>query len=151
MRILCRLVVFVGLLMPIAISMADVRISNMNDLNLGSWTGMSDLTTQDDVCVYNDAGPNYLMTAEGSGAGGSFLLQSGANNIAYSVDFKESGGSFTGLTATNSESFTGANQVSDTCGGSTNATVRITASNAALLAAASGSYSGTLYLQVDPN
>lgn len=138
-------------LFPTSSVHADVRISNMDNIGLGSWGGSGAVQSDDDVCIFNDGGPNYLVTASGSGGGGAFQLVSGGNNISYQMQFRGSSGGFTTLTANSSQGFSSANQVSDTCGGSTNATIRISVPESNLLAAAKGSYSGILSIQIDPN
>lgn len=154
-RIFIALYFVLGLLSPfgrassflsVLSAWADVRISNMNNIGLGSWDGSGDVTDEDGVCVFNDGGPNYLITASGSGGGGSFELSNGSESIDYEVRFKG-----TSISANNSHSFSGADEIDDSCGGGTNATVRITVPESELLDAHKGSYSGTLNLQVDPN
>jgi hypothetical protein len=129
---------------------ADVRITNMNNIGLGTWNGSGDMQSDDDVCVFNDAGPGYLITASGNG-GGSFHLSSGANTVSYDVQFKGSSGSFSTLSPNNSHPFSSADQLDEGCGGGSNATIRIRVPENSLLDAQKGSYSGTLNVQVDPN
>ena len=139
------------LLLRVAPVGADVRISNMNDLSLGSWSGSGDVEDSDSVCIYNNGGPNYLITASGSGTGGAFTLSSGGNTIAYTFQFQGSSGGYTTLSPNSGQGFSSADQVSDTCGGSTNASMRVRVTESSLMSAKKGSYSGTVNVQVDPN
>jgi len=132
-------------------SLADVRISNMNNIGLGSWSGSGDVSDEDGVCIFNDGGPNYLITASGTGSGGSFRLTDSGNEVEFNVRFKGSSGGFTSLSPNSSHSFSAADQSDSNCSGGTNATIEISVSESDLLAAHKGSYSGTLNLQVDPN
>jgi len=130
---------------------ADVRISNMDNLGLGSWDGSGDVNDEDNVCVFNDSGPGYLITASGSGGGGAYELSNGSEAIQYEVRFKGSSGSFTSIGANSSHSFSAADETDSSCGGGTNASIRVTVQESELLKAHKGSYSGSLNVQVDPN
>jgi len=123
----------------------------MNDLTLGSWPGSGDVEDTDNVCVFNDGGPNYLITASGSGGGGAFTLSSGGNSVAYVFQFQGSSGGFTTLSPNSSQGFSSADQLSSTCSGGTNASMRVRVTESTLLGAKKGSYSGTVNVQVDPS
>lgn len=127
---------------------ADVRISNMHNLNLGTYTGNGDLTAQDDICVYNSAGPNYDITV--TSINGTFEMSSGGSNLSYTVSFKENSGSFQSLSYNNPTQFSGADTSSNSCSGLTNATVQIKIVQSDLLSVRPGSYSGTIVLLVSP-
>jgi len=133
----------------VGLAIADVRISGFTDLNLGSWAGMGDLTDEMNLCVYNSDSlePNYNITASG---GGSFVLESGANQVAYVPAFKGSVGAYQDLTHGVAATFSEANHASDDCGGGTNANLRITVTEAALSAARAGSYSGVITVLLEP-
>lgn len=129
---------------------ADVRIVGVGDFSFGMWGGIGDLVNSDPVCVYNSASAAYTVTASGSGPGGDFTLVSGGNSLLYEVAFRGSAGGYVTLEANSPQSFSAANQVSNSCGGGTNADVRVTVSASNLQAASAGSYSGTLTVTVGP-
>jgi hypothetical protein len=129
-----------------------VQITSMRNFSFGSWSGSGDLHDSDQVCIYRSSGgTNYRITASGSGAGSSFRVANGGANIAYEVRWQPlPAGSLTSLTAASPTGFSGASN-SINCGGSTNALLDITITESALSAAASGSYSGTLSILLEPN
>lgn len=133
---------------------ALIKITGVADLALGTWAGSGAMTGNDDVCIYtNKAAGNYRVTATGSGGGGAFTITDGSNTIAYTAAWNDVSGTtgqaaLTSGTALNGQ--TGANTSSQTCGGSQNANFYISIAEAALLAAPSGAYSGTLTMVVEP-
>lgn len=141
---------------PLGASSQQAQITDMNDFPFGQYSGSGSLTQTDgDVCIYQTGGTgsNYRVTASGSGAGGSFQIQSGGDSVTYEVLWKDSqgtGGTFTNLTANSGANFTGADNASTNCGGSANAALRVYFSSGNLAGAVPGSYSGTLTISVEP-
>ena len=131
------------------VALADVQISALNDLSFGTWSGTGDMEQTDAVCVYNTVNANYKIT--GTAPGGIFRMANGGNNLNYEVRFQGSSGGFVQLTHGTSSSFTAANTSSWNCSGGTNATLKVTVTDGALSAAATGNYTGTLYLLLEPN
>jgi hypothetical protein len=144
--LVCGAVLFTS----VSYTSADVRISGVGDFSFGVWGGVADLVSSDPVCIYNSASAAYTITASGSGPGGNLSLASGGNSLGYDVAFRGSVGGYVTLTANSPQSFSAANQISNSCGGGTNADVRVTVSASNLLAATAGSYSGTLTVTVGP-
>ena len=135
---------------------AEVRISNLRDFTLGSWSGSGDLYDNDDICIYNSGGTGYRITATGSGSGQAFTLSTTGGAVEYEVRFKDqagSGGSYVQLTSgTQVSSFSGASSSSDCNSGvDLNANIKITVTATALGSAVPGSYSGTLTIVLAPN
>lgn len=128
---------------------ADVKISAINDISLGTYSGAGDLTGQDDVCVYNSASADYRITV--TATGGAYNVTSGINSIPFEVRFKESGGSFTQLSYGVAEPFSGANSLSNSCSGGTNATIQVKILQNDVLLVRPGSYTSTLTLLIEPN
>ena len=132
-----------------------VNISGLSTLNLPSFSGSGNSSTEDDVCVYNSNNADYSISASGSGTGGAFTLASGGSTVAYHPFFRDTvgSGSFVELQNVNQNyDFTDASTTSLTCAdsGGVNATVRIVANEADMLNANSGSYSGSVTLVVAP-
>lgn len=129
-------------------------ITGMASLNFGTWTGSGDLTQNENVCIYtNQATGLYTVTASGSGAASAFTLTDGGNTLAYTVYFNDVSGivgevQLNTTVANNTQ--TGANTASQTCGGGNNANYRVNIASAALAAAPSGIYTGTLTIVVEP-
>lgn len=129
-----------------------VQISNMNDFSFGTWSGSGQLQSTDNICIHDtQVNPRYGITASGSGAGSAFTIQSGANTIAYTAEWQGSVTAITTLIPAVKSQFQDANRVSATCGGGTNASLRITISQANLEAANAGTYTGTLTILLTRN
>ena len=142
--------------LPVVALSQQAQITDMDDFSFGQYSGSGSLTQTDgDVCIYQTGGTgtNYRVTASGTGAGGSFQIQSGGDSVTYEVLWKDSqgaGGSFTNLTANTGANFSGADNASTNCGGSANAALRVYFSSGNLAGAVPGSYSGTLTISVEP-
>lgn len=132
----------------------QMRLSNIADLPLGRWSGVGDLTRDDDLCVYMSPPGRYRVTATGSGTAGAFWLSNGNSVLPYAArwnDAKGPGGSLltAGVPLTNQS---GANSQRDDCSlGGLTANISITITTSALFAATAGRYSGTLTLLIGPD
>ncbi len=139
---------------------STVRISGLSDVAFGSISNFTvDAVSSQSICVYAKSPPNnnYRVTASGSGAGGAFLLSSGTATLPFEVQWSDSPGQSAGtqllanqpLTAQHSSSGTGS---VDDCskGPASTASLIIVLRSAAVSAASSGTYSGTLTLLVAP-
>lgn len=133
------------------------RIGGITDLTFGSYSGSGGLALDDDVCVWTNAtGGSYRITAKGSGASFAFLVAKvgdTSKTIAYAVNWNNTSGTSGNqpLTAnTTSSNISGANTVSTDCssGPSSTANFQVTFSAGNLLAASSGTYTGTLSLVI---
>jgi hypothetical protein len=128
-----------------------IMISNLGDINLGTYSGAGNLTGNDAFCVYRNGAGNYNITMNGDGATNAYTLSDGGTNtLAYSVDFNNGGvNAMTTLTALTAQ--TGADTVDTDCStGGDNVSVDVTVSNAALAAAPAGTYTGVLTMIVAP-
>lgn len=130
-----------------------VRITKMNDFIFGTWSGVGQLQSTDAICIYeSSARVTYGITASGSGIGGAFTVSNGTTPIAYSVEFTGSNPANTFITLNSTIKTTfGRSHANTTCSGGTNAQVRVTFTQANLLAGEAGSYSGVLTVRLDPS
>jgi hypothetical protein len=132
-----------------------VRVTAVDDLALGTWTGTGALETTDSVCIWTTTG-GYNVTATGDGGGGSaFQLSNGASGtLDYTVKWDDAPASSTLTTMTSgtalSGQVSGANTTDCNAGASLTATVGVEISESSLTAADSGSYSGVLTLVIAP-
>jgi hypothetical protein len=135
----------------IVISIPDqVRISELDPIDLGSFDGVNDLSGVDDLCVYrNNGGADYRVVASADGAGGAFTLTNGVDVLPYRVDWDDGGG-FVALSTGIAAAMTGANQLSIDCGGVNNAVVQVTVNGVDMSTAAPGVYASTLTLLIEP-
>ncbi len=128
------------------------RISNLNDLTFGTWSGTGDLVVADDVCVWVSGG-GYAVTAQGSGTANAFELTNGTTSINYSVKWDDVAGSTVGtplVTGTALPAQISSATSTDCTGGPLTATVEVKIAAADLGAAASGAYNGVLTLVIAP-
>lgn len=129
---------------------AEMKISGLNDIALtvqgdGSATGSST------ACIYRNGTGSYSVTATGSGAASTFSLTDGASGVMpYSVTFSDGTNTPTLTSNTAATNLSGANTLSATCNGGTNATVAVTVSALEFSSAPAGSYTGTLTLVIAP-
>lgn len=125
------------------------RISQLNDIPLGVWSGVGNLTGSDRLCIYRNSAGLYTIKATGSGAAGAFTLANGAATLPYTVTWNDGTGAVAMTTNVALANRANAWTAGDGCNGgaSNNATVAVTVTAASLAAAtATGSYSGVLTL-----
>lgn len=128
------------------------RISNMDDISLGSWDGTTDLAETEDVCVWSNTGA-YQITAEGDGAGNAFTLANGANTVAYTVQWDDAAtGSASGTALTSGTPLTtqSTSATSTTCGAGANSSLIVGVASSEFESVPAGTYTGTLTLVVAP-
>ncbi len=129
-----------------------VRVNNLNDIDLGTFTGAAgDLSGSDNFCIYRNGTGNYNITMTGSGTASAFTLTDGSNTLPYSVSFTN--GSANAITSGNSlAAQAGAFTANDNCnsGVNDNVSVSVTVANSDLSSVPAGSYSGTLTMVVAP-
>lgn len=125
------------------------RISQLNDIALGTWSGVGDMVGSDSLCIYRNAAGLYSITAGGNGAAGAFTLANGAATLPYTVTWNDGTGAAALTTGVTLANRTNVWTAGDGCAGGAgnNATVGVTVTAANLGAAtAVGAYSGVLTL-----
>lgn len=134
---------------------ALARITDLDDIDLGTWNGTTGLSAADNICVWSTT-RGYQITASGSGTAGAFTLTDGTDTIAYSVAWDDAAGAASGTALATGTALTAqaSGATSATCQGGTTptATVLVSVSQTDLEAATFNSavYSGTLTLVVAP-
>jgi hypothetical protein len=68
---------------------AQVQISGLSDLHLGSWSGVGDLEGVVDHCVLGPRGGRFAIEATGAGSGGAFVLESGPGSLPFQVTYDD--------------------------------------------------------------
>jgi|AntRauTorcE11898_2_1112593.scaffolds.fasta_scaffold26238_1 hypothetical protein len=127
-----------------------VRVSDLDDIDLGIFPGTGDLVGEDRICVYrNDPSTRYEVEAYGQGAASAFVLEQGTGSLPFEVEYDDGGG-YAPVSAGRSMRASGADTASTACGGMDNAGVRVRVRESDLLTADAGSYAGTLTLTVAP-
>ena len=146
--------VLFSLALPVSGSLAQgggnqVRITKLSDVAFGTIGNLGvDAVRSQSVCVYTD--DKYQITGIGSGPGGSFQLNSGAQVLPYEVQWASSAGQSSGTQLNPNVPRTGLNSVASTqtCnfGPATSASLIVILRAVALSSATAGIYGGTLTL-----
>lgn len=142
-----------------ALGVAGV-IVDLRDFNLGSWSGSGDLRDNDDLCIGTTGTSEYIIRADGQGAGNNFVLSNGTNQIAYRVfwnDTTGTAGNFElapGVQSTNltnpPNTFVSLGGGAYACTGARDANVEVLVEESVLQAAEAGTYAGVLTLTMVP-
>lgn len=158
MRCRRRLVPWLALAMALVVApeaAAQVQISGLSDLQLGTWSGSGDLEGVGDHCVLGPRGGRYAIEATGVGSGGAFVLLNGPGSLPFQVDYSDDGGGWSqmspGVPLTGQRGAPNENQFERCLAGQRSpqrVRVRVLAQD--LGAAVAGSYDGSLTLLVTP-
>jgi len=131
----------------------QILIDGLVDIT-GSYVPGSDFVGTSPACVYKNGGNgNFGVTATSQTGGGSFLLTDAGSgtSVTYAVNFTDGSVSAPLLHGTPVITFTNANTVSTTCGGTPQSTVTVTVAETGNLdSAIPGAYFDTLQLVVAP-
>jgi hypothetical protein len=140
-------------ILTVTIDIPDsVRVSQLNDIDLGTFSGL-DLNGSDSFCVFRASGLPYAVTLTGSGTAGIFSLTNGVTEIPLAVTWDDGTGAVAVspgvLLTTRVNSFSGNSHCNN--GASNNATIAVAATAATVAASAptSGSYVGTITMIVE--
>ena len=129
------------------------KLTDVADLNFGTYSGSGNPAQDDDVCVYtNNPSGQYKVTAKGSGAAFAFTMTNGTQTIPYSVKWNTVSGTnlnFALTANTQTTTLSGANTTSQTCAGLKNANFQVTMTRAAVLSVPAGTYTAILTLIID--
>lgn len=146
------LVGLVALVSATTAAAQQVQLTGLADVNFGIVNNLTvDAVSSQSICVWANGNPSdYRITATGSGAGGSFALANGSNQLAYQVRWNSQSGQANGSLLTPGVPLTGqlTNAQTKTCspGPPTTASLIVVLPAASLSSATEGSYSGTLTL-----
>jgi hypothetical protein len=129
------------------------KLTDVADLNFGTYSGSGNAVLDDDVCVYtNNTSGQYKVTARGSGTSFAYTITNGSQTIPYTVRWNTIAGTAGNVNLpSNSQTTTlsGANTTSQSCGGVKNANFEVTMTRSAVLGVPAGTYSGILTLIID--
>lgn len=130
----------------------SVRVSQLNDIDLGTFSGL-DLNGSDSFCVFRASGLPYAVTLTGSGTAGAFSMTNGVTEIPLTVTWNDGAGAVPAspgvLLTTRVNSFSGNSHCNN--GAANNATIAVAATAATVAASSptSGSYVGTITMIVE--
>jgi hypothetical protein len=132
-----------------------VKISNLDDIDLGEFDGSEPVGGNDPTCVWSNNG-GYKLTAESNTGNAQFTMTDGNNTLRYQVSWAQSPdqtgfSSGTELTEGGTQTFASTNFQGPNCGGDANTTllVQIPTQDQENPAASTG-YQDTLTLTVEP-
>lgn len=128
-----------------------VRISKLNDINLGAWTG-GDLSGSDRLCAFSSTWGYTLAASSANGSGNTFRLSNGGGSfVTYQVDWRDSFNRLFALQNGVNTPFLWGIAFSTTCNFlGTNAQVNIRIPSANISGKPAGTYSDTLTLVIGP-
>lgn len=136
----------------------ELRISNLNDISLGTFDAASaPVTGTDTVCVYDNGLTGYQITLSSLNGAGNFQMRNGTSVVTYGVEYDDTGSGSNYVAATEGVPITGRSNVStadDTCItlGSDNGTVRVRVTTADTSGVdTNGAHTDTLTLLVAPS
>jgi spore coat protein U-like protein len=132
-----------------------VLITGLEDMALGTYSGSGALFGETAFCVYRNGTGLYDLTvsSDNQGASNEFRATDGFNFVTYTVLFDEDATAVDGdpiASGVEEEDLAG-HATSTSCGGSENASVRVTFGEAALQSAPAGNYADTLTFLVEPS
>ncbi|MDX1803621.1 MAG: hypothetical protein R3292_06035 [Alcanivorax sp.] len=131
----------------------SIRVSDVNDIALGTFDGINNLTGSDQLCIYRASGGLYGVTLTGSGSNGAFTLSAGSSTVPYTVSWNDGSGAQNASAGTLISGLgnTYSNDMSCAGGAADNATVSVTAnaSDIAGNATSAGTHSGVLYIMIE--
>jgi hypothetical protein len=128
----------------------NMRISNMNDINLGTWTPATAMTGNDPVCVYRSSGGDkYSVTGTDNSTltPAQFRLQNSAGTveIPYTVKWSNTAAAGTlAMTDGSALNASNADRKSQSCTSGLKANFRIDVTAAALSGKPAGTYTTTV-------
>lgn len=129
----------------------SIAVTNINDIVLGTWDGVSNMVANESLCVYRAGGLTYGVMLTGSGVGGAFSVVQGASVIPLQVTWNDGTGAVAATPAVRLNLRTNAFATNSTCNGgaSNNATLGVTALAADVAASTSaGLHTGTITINV---
>jgi hypothetical protein len=132
-----------------------VKISNLADVNFGTYSGSGDTDNSQDICAYSNTG-GYQVTATGSGAANAFTITDGTDTIDYTLKWNDETGTSGNAALTTGTPLTGQSSSAPdsgcNSGSNLSANVLVHIEEAELLASNPSAtvYSGTVTLLVEP-
>jgi len=131
-----------------------VKISNLVDINFGTYSGSGALEADKDVCVWtNHPDATYVVTASGDGTDSAFTLSSGTEVVGYLVYWNDTTGTVGNSVLAKGEvsaTMSGANTASLSCAGTDNANYQIRILEEDLLSVKPGAYIGVVTFVIAP-
>ncbi len=151
-----NLYIFIILILAITIpknTLAALRISELDAIDLGTWVVGSSKSGNDNICAHNTLSADYDLTATDNStitSSGFYLETSGSTyELPYSITWTEvtNSNQTTVLTDGSLENMSGADLVDD-CPDGVTSNIQIDITNAQMMAARAGTYTVEIKLEV---
>lgn len=128
-----------------------IRVSQLNDINLGTFSGVTDLVGSDSLCVYRNSNAPYGVRVSGQGAAGAYVALNGTSQVPLQVSWNDGSGAVAllpgGLLSGRGNVYTAG---LDCAGGAANnAVLSVTATATGMSAVNPGQYTGILTVTVE--
>ena len=132
-----------------------VRIAGLQTVDFGQLYGLGDRSISQNVCAYSSSVTNgYSVTATGTGAGGTFELNSTISSLPYEVLWADASGQTSGTSLIAGTPIGGfhstATQHFCNTGPSSSASMTIVVRSGSIESARAGSFSGVLQIMIAP-
>lgn len=140
----------------VSMSVGDrVKISGLDDIALGAFSGAGDMVGSSAFCVYRNGTGLYNMTVTSANqdGDGNFRATDGTNFVSYGVSYDVDADASDGTEISSGETRTGlaGEARSPSCSATDNAAIQVSFAEEELLGAVAGAYTDTLTLLVEPN
>jgi hypothetical protein len=145
-----------SLLATTPLAAQEVNISGLSDVNFGALRPTAEARRAQSVCVFSNLPAHgYMVMAQGSGAGGAFVLDAaGAGELPFAVEWSDRPDIDSGMPLTPGQALGGQTSTATdaTCGSgpARSASLVIVLRAADLAAARAAAFSGTLTLTIAP-
>lgn len=132
-------------------ALGDVKISNLDDLNFGTYSAHGPLKQKDNICINTFPLSNYQIIFWGSGPGGNFEITNGVNSLNYQLRYNDKALSG-GRHVSPGSPLSGLTKATDRldCDRGLNANIEVSFSARDLRAASPGFYQGRLVVTITP-
>lgn len=130
-----------------------VEISRLDNLNLGTWDGASDVQETENFCVFRNGSGGFAISINSANAAGGTFNLVGSDTAPYQIELSQGGG-YVAVTpgVTLSNAATGFNgSTTRNCGGSDNTTLRVSVDSADLSMVSTGTVGDTIVIIAEPN
>ena len=142
-----------GVSIAVQSSASQVKISGLDDVSFGAYSGTGDLLADETFCVYsNNSAYRLSVSADSQDSNGNFFLPgtTTGDNIPVSITFIDSVGGSGVIDVFNSVVSGSGNSDSETCSGLDNATLTFAMDEQSLRSSSSGDYVETFIIMVEP-
>jgi len=133
------------------------KISKVEAIELDSWGGSGSMESNFDACVYHNGDASYQITiSDNSTLNSGFALEdtSKQNDIAISILFNDElnpANNISVIEGTPTSPQSGANTLTQDCGGSGNMNIQVIIDESALSLAPPGSYQSQITVMINPD